>query len=474
MESKKQGGGQPFDTVKDTQEILLEKLQLFSPKELKRQIKKDNSDNGTSKLREKNIVAVSGIIARQNFLLVENGRFFVFRSTHWVEVDSGLILQFIGLAIEKMGLDGLSWKYHRFIQDVYSQLQIFAYQFPKQSETNIVRLNVLNGTVEINLHNGTVTLKEHDKVDGFKYVLSFKYEPKAKAPQFVEKALNENLPDKTKQAVLLEYIASIFLSNNHIKLEKVLFLYGGGRNGKSLIFEIVQALFGGENITNFSLENLTDNSGYSRALIANKLLNYCSDISKKINVENFKRLASKEPIEARLPYGEPHTITNYASLIFNTNSLPESTDFTNAFFRRFLIIHFDQTIPEDKIDRKLAQKIIDNELPGIFNLIIEALQRLLKQNDFTYSEPVEQALRQYRNESDEVRFWLNESKFIQSENDYSTLQYVYEAYQSWCIMNGYKLRQSNKSEFKNRLLGMGIVVMRKKIGWVVFLTEKSK
>lgn len=463
MESKmKQGGDQllGIDTVKDTQYYLHQNLQLFEHKELSKVIREDNSDNGNSKLREKHIVAVSKIIANKKFLLVENGRFYVYCQTHWVEIENGLLLQFIETAIEKMGLTGLNWKYHRFIQDIYSQLQIFAYSFPKHSKKNKVRLNVQNCTVEIDLQNGTVKLTPHDKADGFKYVLNFDFDPNKKAPLF-EKIQNENLPDKTKQAVLLEYIASIFLSNIHIKLEKVLFLYGSGSNGKSVIFEILQALFGNENITNFSLENLTDNSGYSRALIANKLLNYCSDISKKINVENFKRLASKEPIEARLPYGEPHTISNYASLIFNTNSLPESTDFTNAFFRRFLIIHFDQTIAQDKIDRKLAQKIIDSELPGIFNLIIEALQRLLSQNGFTYSEPIEQALKQYRNEIEP------------SENEFITLQQAYDGYQSFCIGNGYKLRQANKSEFKNRLLGMGIVVMRKKIGWTVFLTEKS-
>lgn len=88
--------------------------------------------------------------------------------------------------------------------------------------------------------------------------------------------LNEVLPEIAAQNVIAEYLTFVFVKK--IKFEKMLVLYGSGANGKSVMFEIVNALFGKENATSYSLEDLT-NSDYVRAKIADKLLNYASEIS---------------------------------------------------------------------------------------------------------------------------------------------------------------------------------------------------
>jgi putative DNA primase/helicase len=54
-------------------------------------------------------------------------------------------------------------------------------------------------------------------------------------------------------------------------------------------------------------------------------------------------------------------------MIFNANELPRDEEQTNAFFRRFIIVPFDVTIPAEEQDRKLHRKIIDGELAGAFN-----------------------------------------------------------------------------------------------------------
>jgi len=79
-------------------------------------------------------------------------------------------------------------------------------------------------------------------------------------------------------------------------------------------------------------------------MIANKLINYSSEIGKRFEVDKFKQLCSGEPVEARLPYGDPFQIRNYARLVFNANQLPKDIEQTNAYFRRFLIIPFVKEI----------------------------------------------------------------------------------------------------------------------------------
>jgi putative DNA primase/helicase len=46
-------------------------------------------------------------------------------------------------------------------------------------------------------------------------------------------------------------------------------------------------------------------TGYFRAKLANKLVNYASEINGKLEASIFKQLVSGEPVEARLPYGQP-------------------------------------------------------------------------------------------------------------------------------------------------------------------------
>ncbi len=68
--------------------------------------------------------------------------------------------------------------------------------------------------------------------------------------------------------------------------------------------------------------------------------------------------------------------------MFNCNELPKEVEHTNAFFRRFLIIKFDVTIPEANQDKNLSKNIIETELSGVFNWILEGLDRLLIQKNW--------------------------------------------------------------------------------------------
>lgn len=156
-----------------------------------------------------------------------------------------------------------------------------------------------------------------------------------------------------------------YIFTNGLKLKKVAILYGGGANGKSVFFDIIQALIGRDNICNYSLQSLTKVDSYERASLSNKLLNYASEINGKLEASTFKQLASGEPIQARQIYGQPFTMMNYAKLMFNCNELPKEVENTEAFFRRFLIFPFTQTIPKAEQDPELSTKIIQTELSGV-------------------------------------------------------------------------------------------------------------
>jgi putative DNA primase/helicase len=402
------------------------------------------------KLAEKNDW---GLCKSDSFIYLYNG-------ASWAVFDKADLTTFLSNAAYKMGIKKADAKFHKFAEELYKP------KVKRQKSTTLI--NLQNGTFEIT-PKGNI-LREFRRSDFVKYQLPFAYDPNATAPQFF-KFINKVLPDIEKQTVLAEYLGYVFIQPSVLKLEKTLFNYGSGANGKSVFFEISTALLGEENVSNYALQGLTDKTGYNRAKLANTLVNYASEINGSLESSYFKQLVSGEPVEARLPYGEPFILKDYAKLIFNGNTLPKEVEHTNAYFRRFLIIPWEVNIPESEQDKDLAKNIIATELPGIFNWVLEGLHRILKQREFSKCDAADEMLKSYKLESDTVALFLTDSYYEQDNFSYLSLTELLKQYVSYCISNGYK-PVSNRV-LSERLKALNYRVLRKNIGTVVFIKRNS-
>ena len=377
------------------------------------------------------------LVANQNrWGLCKNHDFiYLYNGTFWAEIDKETFQKFLGEAAEQMGVAKFSARYYQFREQLFKQFLSTAYLPTPESNKDTVLINLLNGTFEIS-PQGT-KLRPFDRSDFITYQLPFEYNPQAKAPLF-EAYLNKVLPDAERQRILAEYLGFVFIKHgsNALKEEKALILYGTGANGKSVFFEVVNALLGVDNVSSYSLQSLTNDNGYFRAKLANKLVNYASEINGKLEASIFKQLVSGEPVEARLPYGQPFILKQYAKLIFNCNDLPKDVEHTNAYFRRFLIIPFDVTIPPHEQDKNLHTKIIETELSGVFNWVLEGLNRLLEQKKFSDCEAAQNAVDQYKIESNSVQMFLSENEYKGSLTNYKLIKDLYPEYRAFCIDDG--------------------------------------
>jgi putative DNA primase/helicase len=398
-----------------------------------------------------------GLCKNHDFIYLYNGTF-------WAEIDKETFQKFLGEAAEQMGVAKFSARFYQFREQLFKQFLALAYLPTPEVNKDNVLINLKNGTFEIS-PQGT-KIKQFDPSDFITYQLPFEYDPKARAPIF-ETYLKRVLPDQERQKVLAEYLGYVFIKHgsNALKEEKALVLYGTGANGKSVFFEIVNALLGVENVSSFSLQSLTNENGYFRAKLANRLLNYASEINGNLEASTFKQLVSGEPVEARLPYGQPFILKQYAKLIFNCNELPKDVEHTNAYFRRFLIIPFDVTIPPQEQDKQLHIKIIENELSGVFNWVLDGLNRLLHQKHFSECEAAQQAVEQYRIESDSVQMFLSEYGYHISTTKGTPLKNMFADYKSYCIENGFKT--CSVRTFSDRLRSSGYQIDRKNYGMEV-------
>lgn len=400
-----------------------------------------------------------GLCRHHNFIYVYNGAF-------WNLVETDQLVNFLGLVSEKMGIDRYLARDYQFRNHLLKQFITLANLPHPEQPQNLILINLKNGTLEISM-NG-VHLRNFDREDFLKYQLPFEYNPYAEAPMF-RKYLEKVLPDRELQMVLSEYLGYVFIPNTALKLEKALLLYGTGANGKSVCFDVVNALYGPENTSNYTLQSLTDIKGYHRAMIANKLINYASDINGNLDSAMFKLLASGEPMEARLPYGNPMIISQYAKLMFNCNELFRDVEHTHAFHRRLMIIPFEVTIPDHEQDVELANKIIASELSGVFNWVLEGLYRLLEQKNFTRSKIVTDAGENFKKQSDSVRVFLEECNYKAHVSNYVPIKDLYQEYRSFCQEDGFKAVK--KTTFKIRLEAIGMMTNRLNNGNVCYVKK---
>jgi putative DNA primase/helicase len=410
------------------------------------------------------VMCVNELLAKvkeQNFDLARKDDFiFAFNGAFWKQLDREIIKNFLGKAAGRLSVHSLESQHYEFQNKLYLQFLAAAYFEPIQPQNGKVLINLQNGTFEIT--KNSQALRKFRAKDFLTYQLPFEFDEAATCPKF-QKYLDKVLPEKELQNIVAEFLGYVFTKN--LKMEKALLLYGFGANGKSVLFDVMNALLGRENIANFSMSNLLEE--HNRALIAHKLLNYGSEITATRTRDEFKNLVSTEPIQARLKYGNSFTMTDYAKLAFNCNELPRDFDHQHAYFRRLLIIPFRVTIPENEQDKTLANKIIAQELAGVFNWIIAGLKRLLETEKFTESEIVRDTLESYKQESDSVACFIAENSYKPSATEYILLKNLYSDYRIFCQDDG--ASPLKKTNFKHRLESNGFTIERFTAGNRVYL-----
>lgn len=431
------------------------------------------TDDKKSKLQKKHflIPVIDNLLLKTNqnefSLCRKNGMIYLFNGQYWEYVDVDKFKDFLGNISQKSGVDKYDARYYAFKDDLIKQFMSDAglKEIPSNTKTLV---NLRNGTFEISAKEQI--LRKFEKADFLTYQLPFEFIPNSEAPIFM-KFLDQVLPEKELQIVLAEYLGYIFIKNSVLKLEKVMILFGSGANGKSVLFEIISALLGEQNITSYSLSSLTDKNGYYRAMISHKLLNYASEINGRLETSVFKQLCSGEPVEARSPHEKPILIRDYAKLLFNANVLPKEIENTHAYFRRFLIIPFNITIPPEHQDKELAQKIIKNELSGVFNWVLDGLKRLLENKNFSNSEIVKQQVKMYETESDSVLMFLEDEQYFASTMHNKKLKELFQEYKNNCSINN--CVPCSEKVFSQKLEKRGFKKKRLSAGFVIYLEKRS-
>jgi len=265
--------------------------------------------------------------------------------------------------------------------------------------------------------------------------------------------------EKEEQICLLQEIAGGIMLGILYKFQTaVLFYEPFGRAGKGTTEKQIRCLVPKEFIS--AISPFRWHQDYHVATLAGKRLNVVGELPEHepIPASAFKSVIGCDLITGRHPTHRPITFCNEAAHLFMSNHLITTKDQSEAFFARWKIVEFPNSRLRSglPLDENLAQRIIDNELPGIAYWALEGAARLLKNGKLSASSAHDRIMAKWRRSTNTLEEFIHEMCILAPDHIYRRSDF-YQDYTHWCADNGRKpFSKGRIKELLEHNIGMGI------------------
>jgi P4 family phage/plasmid primase-like protien len=349
--------------------------------------------------------------------------------------------------VEKLTRELLGERYRkRHAEEVLAWCRAEFAQIPTEPGTDL--LNVRNGMLDWR----TGELHPHSPEHGSIIQIPVAWTQGAACPT-AHTFLGEVLPE---DAVDLAYELIGYMLLPAQPLRKAVLLLGPGSNGKSTFMAMCRRLLGRRNVSSVPLQAFGE-SRFAAAEVYGKLANLCGDLDARAlrRSDLFKTVTGgTDEVMAERKYEHPFSYVPYATLVFSANEAPASTDQTDAFFDRWIVLPFDRRFTDDADPHLLAKLTTREELEGLLVRAVSGLADLMDRGFFDLPESVRSAGQEYREKLDTVATFIEEGCVVSPTSRCSRGR-MYEAYREWCGRNG-RLPVSQQSfapRVRQKLLG---------------------
>ncbi len=274
---------------------------------------------------------------------------------------------------------------------------------------------------------------------------------------FKEWIFKEGVQDESYSQTLYEILAYSLLT--YIPIHRIFCLIGNGLNGKGSFLRLVERLVGEDNKCATEIELLASHR-FETSKLYKKLVCIVGEIDKGIfkKTKTIKSLSGDDLIRFEFKGKDGFDDHNYAKPLIATNNLPETSDKTKGFYRRWTIVDFPNQFTEVK---DIINDIPDEEIENFCRKALNILPKLLLKGEFTNDGTIEEREDKYNKHSNYV------NEFVDTYCTYDSESYVEfadfsEKYNEYLISEG--MKKKSKIEIGRSIKLKGFDKKVKKIG----------
>ena len=294
------------------------------------------------------------------------------------------------------------------------------------------------------LNLNTNKTEKHSPEYYFKTKIPITHNPKAKCPA-IETFLSQVL--YPEDIPLIQEWFGYNLYNSYFEKKAVIF-FGDTDTGKTITINLLTALIGEKNKVGLGLQQITQGKGFDLFHLKDKYANIYDDLSAKDLTDNggFKIATGGGYITGEQKFGDLIDFKTFAKLTFATNKIPPVKDCDdNAYYKRWLPIPFDNQFKEKEQNKHILQELTtQEELSGLLNWSIKGLQRLIKNNGFSFNKSIEEVKAIMQRSSHPLAHFSQDCLELEQGNKI-TKEEMFEAYTTWCV------KESNSPMSKTQL-----------------------
>jgi len=315
----------------------------------------------------------------------------------------------------------------------------------KNWDENTMLLSCENGIIDLT----TGILRDGKPEDRITMTTGMDFDPEAKCPIW-EKFINEVFLGNEELIHFIHKSLGYSITGETVE-QKTFYCHGVGANGKSVLFTAIGDVLGDYKYSaseNLFQKNRTSTATNDVAETLKKRFVVSSETmtNTTINEVRLKKMTGGDTQTARLLFRDNISFKPTAKPWFFFNHKPKTDDNSNGLWRRIMYIPFEMVLSEEQQDKKLPDKL-RSEYQGILTWLVKGCLMWQKEGLNPIPEKVQAATKQYKDESDDLRDFINERCFI-DESVATKVSVMYKNYKAWATSPEVGLE---KDEYLNRV-----------------------
>ena len=272
----------------------------------------------------------------------------------------------------------------------------------------------------------------------------------------------ETDPERAESLVAYMQRLCGYMLTGSVEEHVLVFGYGTGRNGKTLVVQTLLELLG-DYATTIPASLLMDQRNEQHPTEVARLMGRRVAIGsetergKRWAEAKLKSLTGGDRITARFMRQDYFEFTPQFKILLVGNAQPNLRNVDVAMRRRLHLLPFEVTVPEERVDPDLPRKLRE-EGPAILRWMIEGTLEW-RRTRLKPPAAVLDATDDYFTEQDTVGLWLAECTEA-DPHAFARSTEAYGSFQSWCEQNGEPVRSQKWLSGQLKERGIQVIRMR--------------